>query len=159
MLLINRHFFNKFINQDTAPMKIKIALTSLLFSVVSLFQPTQIRAQTKPWDELQNDLETQCTVGEVATVQGLMCLVANILSVSLAFIGLAGFIMLIYGSLQWLISGGSSQSVENSKKTITFAFSGLLLALISVLIINTIAKFTGISVITEFFIPSSDRQW
>ncbi len=137
-------------------MKIKkyIAIVLMLFSL--FLAPVQTYAQTKPWTELEGDLNTVCVDNGVATIQGLMCLVGNVLSVALSFIGLAGFIMLIFGSIKWLISGGNSQALESSKKTITFAFTGLILALVSILIINTIAQFTGVNVIKDFFIPPSN---
>jgi hypothetical protein len=129
----------------------KTLLFTSLISIFLFFSPTA-HAQTQPWA----DINSSCVVNGVATIQGTMCLVANVLSVSFTFIGLAGFVMLVVGSIKWLLSGGNSQALESSKKTITFAFSGLVLALLSFLIINTIAEFTGINVITQFFIPSSD---
>ncbi|KUK79633.1 MAG: hypothetical protein XD95_0236 [Microgenomates bacterium 39_7] len=133
-------------------MSVKKTIVTISLSVALLTLPHQIYAQTQPW----KSIDSSCTIDGVATIQGIMCLIANILSVSLTFIGLAGFVMLIFGSIKWLTSGGNSQALESSKKTITFAFSGLVLALLSFLIINTIAEFTGVNVITQFFIPSSD---
>jgi membrane-bound ClpP family serine protease len=88
-----------------------------------------------------------------------MCLLANVLSVSLTVIGLAGFVMMIVGSLTWLLSGGSSQNVEKARKTMTFAIIGLVVALSSYMIIHLIAEFTGISILEEFTLPSSETNW
>ncbi len=129
-----------------------IVFLSLFKVIKSLAQPNQVSAQTRPWGQISG----YCVQYGVATIQGVACLVANLLAVSLTFIGLAGFIMLIIGSLKWLLSGGSSQSIESAKKTITFAVIGLIVALSSFMIINLIARFTGINVLTEFFIPGSE---
>lgn len=125
----------------------------LCFFVISFFINTKKTfAQTRAWESINQ----HCVVDGVATIQGVSCLVANVLSVALTVIGLAGFIMLIVGSLKWLLSGGSSQNVDSAKKTMTYAVVGLIVALSSFMIINLIAQFTGVNVITEFFIPGSD---
>ena len=127
-----------------------IFITFLTLATTKLVFANQAMAQTKAWEE------KTCQIGGVATIQGVACLIANVLSVTLSLIGLAGFIMLIIGSIRWLISGGNAQNIESARKTITFAIIGLVVALSSFMIMNLIARFTGINVITEFFIPSSD---
>lgn len=92
----------------------------------------------------------------VATIQGLQCLIANVLSVIISAIGLTGFVMMIVASFMYLLSGGNSKGIENSRNTITYAVVGLVVALSSVIILNIIAAFTGISLITNFRIPGSD---
>ena len=135
-----------------------IVLISLFIFNLSL-QP--ILAQTQDWKTLGPELEVGMCVSDegVATIQGVACLIANVLSVSLTLIGLAGFVMLIVGSLRWLLSGGNSQNVDKAKKTMTFAIVGLVLALSSYMIINLIAQFTGVNMITEFIIPANDEDW
>lgn len=135
---------------------------STLFSLIPVFFPSPIWAQTtKSWDTLQTELGGgDCVTADgVATIQGTMCLLANVLSVSLTVIGLAGFVMMIVGSLTWLLSGSSSQNVEKARKTMTFAIVGLVVALSSYMIIHLIAEFTGISILEEFTLPSSETNW
>lgn len=135
--------------------KLNSILTSSLFLLNSFFAPQAVQAQTKNWAAYDQG----CVRDGVATIQGVSCMVANILSVSLTVIGLAGFIMLIVGSLRWLMSGGNTQNVDSARKTMTFAVIGLVIALSSFVIINLIAEFTGIDIIKQFFIPDSDEQW
>ena len=127
-----------------------IALISFLILLHCSVSPAI--AQTQRWEDMNLD----CTINGVATIQGTMCLLANVFSVALTLLGIAGFVMLVFGSLTWMLSGSNTQGVDNAKKTITFAFIGLILALSSFIIINLIAQFTGVNVIKEFFIPSSD---
>lgn len=96
---------------------------------------------------------------DVATLQGIQCLVANILINFLTIIGMAGFVMLIYGSLMWLLSGGSSSNIEKAKKTFTFAIVGLIVALSSFIIVRLVSQFTGVASIVDFFLPTSDKTW
>ncbi len=136
--------------------KTRSLILLFLILTISFFNTQIVNAQTVDWNTREAELGVVCSVNGVATIQGIMCLLANVISVFLTLVGLAGFVMLVFGSIKWLMSGGNSQSLESSKKIITFAFIGLFLALGSVLIINIIASFTGINVIERFFIPSSD---
>ena len=112
-----------------------------------------VYAQTQEWTE------GVCVRNDVATIQGIGCMLANIFSVALTLLGIAGFIMIIYAALNMMLSGGNSQAVEKSKNTITFAVVGIILALSSFIIINLISSFTGINAIRDFIIPGSSTNW
>lgn len=135
----------------------------VIFAVFSLGFPPASQAQTSAWFGVCTGTGTVSQSGvsrsDVATVQGLQCLIANVLSVTLTAIGLAGFVMLIIGSFRWMLSGGSSQEVEKAGKTMTFAIVGLLVALSSFIILNLLAEFTGVRSILNFIIPASTTQW
>lgn len=138
----------------TTWLAIKTAIVSLALSVYFLF-PLPVNAQTSVW----SDVCVYSEDTEVATLQGLQCLIANILSVSLTIIGIAGFIMLIVGSMKWLLSGGNAQHVEKAKNTMTYAVVGLIVALSAFIILNLVAEFTGIQTILQFTIPDSSKMW
>jgi len=128
-----------------------------LYTFISLFISFPAHAQVEDWDQrLVDGKNPYCVINGTATIQGIMCLLANVMSVTLTLLGIVGFVMFVFGSIKWMLSGGNSQELESAKKTITFAFIGLGLALCSFLIINIIARFTGVSVIEQFFIPPSD---
>jgi len=116
----------------------------------------QAYAQTKEWSEISNGCVNE---SGVATVQGIGCLLANVLSVTLTVLGIVGFIMILYAGFNMMVMGGNSQATEKSKNTITFAIIGIILALSSFIIINLISSFTGIEVIKNFSIPGSGKQW
>lgn len=130
---------------------------NILLSGTSLFllNVQQAHAQTQAWTNVCVSQKDET----VATLQGLQCLIANVLSVFITMVGLAGFVMMIVAGLNWMLSGGDPQKIEKSKKTLTFAVIGIVLALSSFIIINLISSFTGIESIKEFFIPSSETQW
>ena len=94
-------------------------------------------------------------IGKVATIQGIRCMLANVLSIAITGIGFAGFIMLIVGGFRYLTSGGNSKGTETAKNTITFAVIGLVVALSSYIILNLIAEFTGVKTILNFVIPEA----
>ena len=115
----------------------------------------QAYAQTQTW----TDISQGCVNNEVATVQGVGCLIANLASVALTLLGIAGFIMIVYDAFNMMVMGGNSQATEKSKNTITFAVIGIILALSSFIIINLISEFTGIEAIKTFAIPGSGKNW
>lgn len=115
----------------------------------------QAYAQTQEWSEIS----TGCVNNGVATVQGIGCMLANIFSIALTALGIAGFVMIIYAAFNMMIMGGNSQATEKSKSTITMAVVGIILALSSFIIINLISDFTGIEIIKNFIIPGSSKDW
>lgn len=127
----------------------------LLATALVVLMPSRALAQAQPWE----DRSSMCVGGpdnDVATIQGFMCLLANIVSVALAAIGITGFVMMIVAAITWMLSGGDSQNTQKAGKTFLFAVVGLLVALSSYMIINIIAQFTGINVITRFTITPSN---
>jgi len=91
---------------------------------------------------------------DVATIQGLSCLIANVLSVAITLIGLAAFVMFIFASFKLLVKAGDSKSKEEAKNTFTYAVIGIVVALSAFIILNLIGQFTGVDV-TSFIIPEA----
>lgn len=129
---------------------------SILLTLLAtyLFAALPVQAQTRAWSGV--------CVGagkgqeDVATIQGLECLIANIFTVIITIIGLAGFVMFVVGAITWMISGGDSSKLQTAKGSMTYAVIGMVVALSAFIILNLIASFTGISVITQFRIPGSE---
>ncbi|NCN50859.1 MAG: hypothetical protein GW925_00225, partial [Candidatus Pacebacteria bacterium] len=51
---------------------------------------------------------------------------------------------------------GDTGKLQSAKGSMTYAVIGMVVALSAFIILNLIASFTGISLITQFRIPSSD---
>jgi hypothetical protein len=115
-----------------------------------LLKASPVFAQTSPWEGVC----VSTSDPDVATLQGLQCLLANVLSTFLTIVGIAAFIMLIVSSFRILLSGGDSQAMEKAKNSITYAIIGLVVAVSAFVILNLIAEFTGVKTILEFRIPS-----
>lgn len=125
----------------------------LVFGFFFLAQP--ISAQTADWRGVCVAGELGDRGADVATLQGLECLLGNFLSVILAIIGLAAFVMLIIGAFRWMTSGSNPKGAETARNTITFAVIGIVVALSGFIVLNLLSSFTGID-LTEFVIPGSD---
>lgn len=111
-----------------------------------LFSPNPVFAQTKDWD-------SKCVSSGVATIQGLECLFYNIIQIAVSLVGLAFFIMLIYGGFNYLYSQGNDKKIAGAQNTLTYAVIGLVGTIGSYLILKLISTFTGIDVL-NFSIPS-----
>jgi len=121
-----------------------VVLFSLLITHYSLLTP--ILAQSA-WSDgfcVKN--------GDVATIQGIECLFANVLQVIVLLAGLAFLFMFISGGFQYLLSSGDPKKVAASGSTLTMAFLGLIGVIGSWLILRLIENFTGVK-LTEFKIP------
>lgn len=91
----------------------------------------------------------------VATIQGLQCLLANVLSVAITLIGIIAFFIFIISSFQIMTSGSNSKGLESAKGSMTYAVVGIVVALSAFLILNLISSFTGIN-LTQFIIPAAN---
>ena len=131
-------------------------LSKIFATVVALlYSASPALAQTTDWSGV-------CVGGsdkDVATIQGLECLIANVFTVIITLIGLAAFVMLVVGSVRWLISGGNSSNIEKAKNTMTYAVIGIVVALSAFVVINLISGFTGIEAIKTFMIPTSETTY
>jgi hypothetical protein len=133
-----------------------ILVSLLVVSVSALAFPTQAHAQTQAWSGVcVADINGYGT-GDVASIQGLQCLIANLFTVGLTIIGLAGFVVMIVASLRYLLSGGNTKGIDTARSSITNAVIGLIVALSAFIVINLISAFTGVSLIKNFVIPNSD---
>lgn len=85
-----------------------------------------------------------CAVDEVVTELG--CLPNNPIGfiqkfygIGLSLIGMVGFLFLIYGGYQVMISGGNPERLQKGKEYIFYAIVGLLLAIFGFVFIELIA--------------------
>jgi len=61
-------------------------------------------------------------------------------------VGVVSVIMLIYGGLRYIISGGDSKRVTDAKNTVMYAIIGLIIAVLSYAIVNfVITQLAGTS--------------
>lgn len=60
----------------------------------------------------------------------------QITSIALGVIGAVSVIMLIWGGLRYIISGGDSKKITDAKNTILYAIIGLIIAMLSYAIIH-----------------------
>jgi len=91
------------------------------------------------------------TIDNIPILAGFEALFKNFLSAILALAGIVFFGLLLWGGVQFMLAGGDANQVESAKKTLTYAFLGLVLVTVSYLIILFIETFTG-APLTNFLI-------
>lgn len=141
-MLFHRLLFNAFV----------IFLIGIFVSVA----PARVAASspTNSWGGV-------CVAGpqnDVATIQGFECLIANVLTVFIALIGLAAFIMIVIAGFRYLTSGGNTKGTEQARSTITYAIIGIVVALSAFIILRLLSAFTGVNLM-EFVIPRDTEQF
>ena len=82
-------------------------------------------------------------VNGVATLQGLEGIFQNTLAVLLGLGGILLFILLLWGGIQYITAGGDPKSLEQAKRTLTYAIGGIVLLALAYLFLVFIRVFTN----------------
>ncbi|HSW89451.1 MAG TPA: hypothetical protein VLH19_01105 [Patescibacteria group bacterium] len=130
----------------------KLRLVQIFFTFVFTFFAfaTPTLAQS-PWTAGNRCVgSTTPGAGDVATIQGVECLVANLLATIITIVGIAAFVMFLIGGFRYLTAGSNTKGVESGKSAITYAIIGIVVALASYLILRFLATFTGVGSILLF---------
>jgi hypothetical protein len=109
-------------------------------------------AQTKDFKSINVNCVGSASYGatDVPTIQGVECLVANVLASAITLIGIVAFVMFIIGGFQYLTAGANAKGMEQGKNSITFAIIGIVIALASIMLLNVISGLTGVNTILKF---------
>jgi cytochrome bd-type quinol oxidase subunit 2 len=78
--------------------------------------------------------------GQPSDLFGNSGIFTQITNTILFIVGALSVIMLIYGGLRYIISGGDSKKVTDAKNTIMYAIIGLIIAVLSYAIINFVIR-------------------
>lgn len=100
--------------------------------------PKDIFGQVTPPEELQP------LIGKGGQGAGGISLFLNngiILVYEIAIIAVV--VMLVWGAVEWIVSGGDKESLANAKKRIVNAIIGIILLSVVFAIVNVLGIFTG----------------
>jgi len=95
--------------------------------------------------------DIELPIGEMVTKNnffGYTCighLVSNLVSAAFIVSGIAFFVYLVMGGLQWLTSGGDKVKVETAQKMISSALIGLAIVATSYAVYMIVLEFFGIN--------------
>lgn len=70
-------------------------------------------------------------------------IVSNVLTIFFAVGGLGVVVYFVWGSVDWIFSGGDKEKVSNARKKMTNAIIGLALLSLSFVIINIVGEVVG----------------
>jgi hypothetical protein len=88
----------------------------------------------------------------VYQIQDAEGIIAKLLGLVMPIVGVLLLVALIAGGFQYITSGGETEQAQKAKKTLTYAFFGLMVVLGAWLIIRLLEEFTGLN-LTTFTIP------
>ncbi len=83
------------------------------------------------------------------TIACIPQIIKVVINWSLIFATIVALFLVIYSGIKFINSGGDPKSVDSAKKTLTFALVGLIVVFLSFFIINFIATFTGVEILTK----------
>lgn len=83
----------------------------------------------------------------VATFEGLNWIFNNLISVALGFAAIILFLMLILGGFKYITSGGNPEKAAGAKATLTYAISGIVILILSILALRIISDITGANIL------------
>ena len=81
--------------------------------------------------------------GMPAELVGANGVFTKITNTILYAVGIISVVMLIYGGLRYVISGGDSKKVTDAKNTIMYAIIGLIIAILAYAIVNFVINAVG----------------
>lgn len=80
----------------------------------------------------------------IATLKCIPEFFGSLINILIAFGGVSAVILIIFGGIKFLLSGGDPIKVEGARKTVTFALIGLGLILLSFVAIKVVSTVTGV---------------
>jgi hypothetical protein len=86
---------------------------------------------------------TGCVNHGVATLQCIPAVFSNVVRAALIFAGAVAVILIIYGGIRLIYSGGDAKQVQGARQIITYAIIGLILILSAFGIILLIGYLTN----------------
>jgi len=89
---------------------------------------------------------------DVKKIQDLESIITKVLGLVIPIVGVLLLATLIAGGFQYITSGGEAEQAQKAKKTLTYAFFGLMVVLGAWLVIRLLEEFTGLN-LTTFTIP------
>lgn len=111
-------------------------LASVLAALVLSSTGVVVYAQTVTANTPIVNLEVP--IGETVQVSGLAEYIQIFYRFTVAAVAIIAATMIMYAGISWLTAAGSSQKIGEAKERITAAISGLVLAMLSYAILNTI---------------------
>ena len=101
---------------------------------------TDAATSSNPAQEGANTAKAAGMPSELVGVNGVFTKITNTV---LYAVGIISVIMLIYGGLRYVISGGDSKKVTDAKNTIMYAIIGLIISILAYAIVNFVINAVG----------------
>lgn len=74
---------------------------------------------------------------------GSAAIIPRVINLMLFIVGILAVIMLIWGGIRYVISGGAADKVKDAKNTILYAIVGLIVAILGYALVNWVISIVG----------------
>lgn len=125
------------------------ALAAFALLVVPLLVVSSVSAQASITDclvdgtELRGDIGDGCSGDQAGTGdpgQGLTDVIALVVNVISMVVGVLAVIMIIFGGMKYITSGGESNKITSAKNTIIYALIGLVIVALAQFIVRFVLQ-------------------
>lgn len=100
------------------------------------------------------DTRVECVIGELEAppfitgigtgAQGISKILTNLVNLAYVIASIIFIFMIVWGSIQWITSGGDKEAIQKARGRITNAIIGMVLLALSFLIVKVITDIIGI---------------
>jgi uncharacterized membrane protein len=112
-------------------------------AAVTLMAGRAMAAESELTNPAQAGAEAAKGAGMPSELVGVNGVFTKITNTVLYAVGIISVIMLIYGGLRYVISGGDSKKVTDAKNTIMYAIIGLIISILAYAIVNFVINAVG----------------
>ena len=114
-----------------------------LIFLLTIPQASQATGATGSFEDPNSNFIPQVSIDstfqkEIPTAPSIAKYIQSIYNYAIGIVGILAAVVLMYGGVIWLTAGGSPDKVNNAKSWIGASLTGLILALCSYMILNTI---------------------
>ncbi len=129
-------------------------------SLLILFSPVAAFAQPE-----ENEPDTVGNInlggaqGEfgISTTTPINTLISNAITIVFIVAAVLVLIMLIWGGIEWVLSGGDKEKVANARKRIISALVGMAIIALAFFIVRIVGGIFGFDVLSNLQIPTLER--
>ncbi len=100
----------------------------------------RVMASNNPAQDGADAAKADGMPSELIGIDGVFTQITNTV---LYAVGVISVVMLIYGGLRYVVSGGDSKKVTDAKNTIMYAIIGLIIAILAYAIVNFVLNAIG----------------
>lgn len=122
--------------------KLKIIPVFLSLSILSTLIPLSVLAETDTVGIITTDTNFNFVLNLTPSYY-----VGSIINLLLGVAGVASFIFLLWGGIQWITAGGDKDAVEKARKKIAQALIGLAIVFSSYVILYVLRTLFNINII------------
>ncbi len=125
--------------------------------IITLGSAFGVALLTNPAGVLAAGLSDNINIGNVGQFNGIVNLrpsqlVSTMINIVLGVAGIIAFIFLLWGGLQWILSGGDKEGTEKARKRITAALIGLAIVFSAYALLFVVRAVFGLDIL-QFNLP------